>query len=341
MGTMKMQLNFYDKLEQAILANQAFVLLRKPHENQVFLYVQDHSDEQKVIFHSFDSKIERVISDQCPSSILEVDFDIALDIQLNKNMVASELTKSAYERVIDETIRKIENSNIRKIVMSRRKVHENQGYHVLKSYRNLLRQQPTALVFLWHFPGHETWLGATPELLLSQKNNHLKTVSLAATKLPTAEWSEKEFDEQQIVTDFILNCFEGIERVKTIGPETVQVGQFQHLKTYVSGDKPENFPIESLLEKLHPTPALCGLPKKDAFEYIVHNEGYPREFYAGYIGLVSKNTQEYFVNLRSAQLHENQIWLYVGGGITKESVPENEWSETELKAGTILNALVK
>lgn len=336
---MEMTLDFSAKLAQAVQENLPFALLRKPEENQVFLYVQDDTAQQKISFHSFDSAIERSISDQNPAVISSKEFDFDFELKLTETVDGGGLTQMEYEKIIQNTVAEIQQSNTRKVVMSRRKVQENLSYHVLKSYRNLMEQQPNALVFLWHYPEKETWLGATPELLLSQKGNQLNTVSLAATKLPSASWMEKEFDEQQIVTDFILDCFKGTENLQSIGPETVQAGKFQHLKTYISAEIPENFTIENLLKKLHPTPALCGLPKKAAFDYIVEHEGYDREFYAGYIGIQTKNSKTYFVNLRSAQLFSNQIWVYVGGGITAESVPEKEWMETELKSGTILNAL--
>ena len=96
------------------------------------------------------------------------------------------------------------------------------------------------------------------------------------------------------------------------------------------------------MKKLHPTPAVCGLPKKEAFEFIQENEGYDRGFYAGYLGIDSqRRTKEYFVNLRSAEFCQNQIKIYVGGGVTAESNPQKEWEETELKSGTIGNSLIE
>ncbi|HLV50467.1 MAG TPA: chorismate-binding protein, partial [Flavobacterium sp.] len=103
---------------------------------------------------------------------------------------------------------------------------------------------------------------------------------------------------------------------------------------------PNDFDVKNLIQNLHPTPAVCGLPKKEAFDFIWENEGYNREFYTGFIGIEKENMKDYFVNLRCAQIFQNQIQIYVGGGITAESNPEKEWEETELKSGTIGNALV-
>lgn len=330
---------FSIKLEQAIVGKHPFVLLRKPNENKVYLYVQDGSEENQIVLHSFDSNIEKEISDAAPLSISQEKFDFNFKIELDKSTSNETLPQTDYEKIIQETIDTIQTSSIRKVVMSRRKVVGNQTYNVLNSYKNLMDQHTSALVFLWVNPNEEVWMGATPELLLNKFGKHIQTVSLAATKRPEDQWTEKEIDEQQIVTDFILDCISDTENQKAIGPETVRAGKFEHLKTYISAEISEDYPLEELLARLHPTPALCGLPKQAAFDYIVNNERYDREFYSGYIGLIHGEQREYYVNLRSAQWFSDVICIYVGGGITATSRANKEWQETELKSSTILNAL--
>lgn len=330
---------FEQKLIGAIHEKIPFALIRKPDEERVFLFVNQNKGAHRLLMHSFDSKLEKYIqTDELQSiSVADFNFDFELDLPTT-NQIANQ-SQSEYEHLIQKTIDDIRNSDLLKVVMSRQNRIENKAYHLLKSYKNLLLQHPSALVFLWHWPDAETWMGATPELLLSQVGNQVNTVSLAGTKRPEVEWTPKEIEEQQIVTDFILDGFSSVQKVKTRGPETIQAGKFQHLKTYISGEIYSDFPIADLLAKLHPTPALCGMPKQASFEYIVQNEAYPREFYAGYIGLENPDSKTYFVNLRSAQFYKNQIHLYVGGGITADSQADKEWQETELKSSTILNAL--
>ena len=333
--------SFSDKLKTALDSHLHFALFRKPNENEVNLYVQDDSSSAKrFLFHSFDSKIEKVIADENPRKISVDEFHFDFELNLKNSTDFKPLHQEEYQDLIQKTIDAIRSDAVRKVVMSRLKIVENLNFNLLKSFSNLLNQHPSALVFLWHNPNQETWMGATPELLLSQEGREVKTVSLASTKLPENEWSAKEYDEQQIVTDFILNCFSDVQNVEVKGPKTVQAGKFQHLKSYISGEIPSNYSMKNLLRKLHPTPALCGMPKKEAFDYIVENEGYSRQFYSGYIGIENPEKKEYFVNLRSAQIFKDTIWIYVGGGITADSHPEKEWKETKLKSGTILNALV-
>lgn len=332
--------SFHSKLEEAVEQNLAFCLIRKPNEVVIELFVQDHSSENRIFMHSFDSTQEKFIADADSISIPVHEFKFDSKLKYPKAKEFHPKTEVEYQELIQQTIEDIQNSDLKKVVISRKKQVENFGISIFETYRNLLNQHPNALVFLWQNPEEETWIGATPELLVSQENNKVKTVSLAGTKLPESEWTEKEMEEQQIVTDFIVTNFRGLHNLKVNGPETTQAGKFQHLKTYISAEVSEDFSLKKLLKEMHPTPALCGMPKQDTFEYILQKEGYDREFYSGYIGIEKVDSKQYFVNLRSAQIFEDKIWIYVGGGITAESNPKKEWMETELKSGTILNSLV-
>lgn len=339
MSTDEFEFSFQQQLENALLEEKAFVIFRKPGEEEVNLFVNQGTGSHRFLMHSFNSEMEKVISTSIPTKILQEKFQAKFRLNLNCAPEFISKTQKEYESLIQFTVDSLQNTELQKVVISRLKVVDNPGFNWGESFAELLKAHPTALVFLWHNPGDETWLGATPELLLKQKANTVHTVSLAGTKLPDAEWTEKEYEEQKIVTDFIVANFSEVQNLEVVGPETVQAGKFQHLKTYISGEIPTGFPTDTLLKKLHPTPALCGMPKKKAFEFIQSNEGYERGFYSGYLGIESDDSKEYFVNLRSAQVFKDKIWIYVGGGITADSNPEKEWMETELKSGTILNSL--
>ncbi len=91
---------------------------------------------------------------------------------------------------------------------------------------------------------------------------------------------------------------------------------------------------------MHPTPAVCGIPLDSAKQFIKQTEGYDRKYYTGFLGPCNVNGKtNLFVNLRCAELFANNINLYIGGGITKDSIPEKEWEETELKSKTLLSVL--
>lgn len=330
-----------ENLQQAIDQNIPLVLVNKPNSTQIQLYIDQQKGENCVLLHRFDSKKQIEIR---TSEIIEIElnqFEFSSNLNLNSLHQNLGLDHEAYLQLLEKTIEELKQNPIHKIVISRLKAIPNENYNLFHSFLELAKTHPSALVYLWHRPNAETWIGATPELLLSQNGNQVQTVSLAGTKSPEKDWTPKELLEQQIVTDYIISNFEGLSNIQVKGPETVQAGKFQHLKSYISGEISEHFELKNLLDKLHPTPAVCGLPKKEAFDFILQNEGYDRDFYSGYIGIENPEEKQYFVNLRCAQVFADQVALYLGGGILANSIPENEWLETELKSTTIKNGLVQ
>ena len=136
---------------------------------------------------------------------------------------------------------------------------------------------------------------------------------------------------RSVLSEFYIN------NIKEIGPETAKAGQLVHIKTQLEFPK-ENIKnrIGQFIEKLHPTPAVCGLPVKDSLELILETEGYDREYYTGYLGPFNPDEKiDLYVNLRCLQAFDNGVVLYAGGGITPESNAIKEWEETRLKIQTL------
>jgi isochorismate synthase len=93
-----------------------------------------------------------------------------------------------------------------------------------------------------------------------------------------------------------------------------------------------------MLQLLHPTSAVCGMPKEPALQFILDNEKHSRAFYSGFLGPVNVASETHiFVNLRCMQIYTDKAVLYAGAGITADSDPQKEWEETELKCLTLLN----
>ena len=166
----------------------------------------------------------------------------------------------------------------------------------------------------------------------------MKTVALAGTKSisENREWTNKEKLEHQLVVDYI------VEKLSELNPgaegtETIQLGEIQHLQTKISAELETKTALTKICDTLHPTPAVCGIPKDKARKFILENEGYDRSFYTGYFGLISAERSEIFVNLRCARLYKNSAAVYVGGGLLAESDPEKEWEETVLKSKALFS----
>ncbi len=239
----------------------------------------------------------------------------------------------------------LSNGQLSKVILSRAmKGPEIKKHQIVELFEALTKKYPHAFVYAFSSPHGGTWLGAGPELLLKRNNNSLSTVALAGT-LPNNErfvWGEKEKTEQHLVTDYIENVLvhHEADNIEYAQPTTVSAGQVKHLCTTF------DFELENingnhigLLYDLHPTPAVCGLPKEDAYQLISDTEKHDRQFYAGFLGPIEDKQFEFYVNIRCLKVEKGQSWLYIGGGLTEDSEAEKEWQETELKAQTLLSVL--
>lgn len=272
-----------------------------------------------------------------------------------KSFTGNSADRSNFEQLIQTSIQQIEAGLFEKIVPSRSKsVDLPDSFDVLEAFQKLCDVYPNAMVSLISIPTVGTWLGATPELLVCVEGKSIfKTVALAGTKifeeginLKNVAWTQKEIEEQALVSRYIINNFKKIRlrEFEEHGPKTVVAGNLMHLKTEFSVDmKATNFPQlgSVMLNLLHPTSAVCGMPLETSLEFLQQHEGYDREFYSGYLGPVNVNTNiNIFVNLRCMQLYEGRAIVYAGAGVTIDSVPEHEWEETEMKLNTLLKVII-
>ena len=195
------------------------------------------------------------------------------------------------------------------------------------------------------------WLTATPEILLEGSGQQWRTIALAGTmKLvgdqlngegETVAWSTKNIEEQRVVATYIAECLEQFTGdFREEGPRTVRAADLVHLRSDFTFTLHANDRIGDLLHALHPTPAVCGLPKREAFRFIVRNEHRPRRYYSGFMGMLDPQAATHlYVSLRCMNIDENRYHLYAGGGLLKESTEEQEWQETEAKLETMRRLL--
>lgn len=254
-------------------------------------------------------------------------------------------SEKAHVELLYRTIEVIKQNNWGKVVIARAQTHQQQ-LNIWDLYITLVSKYKSACVYLFTSKQTGTWIGATPEVLLSAENNILKTMSLAGTrkKAEEATFTAKEDEEQQMVSDYIENILrksKGVKNLKVSAKEKTLAGDLVHFKTSFTAQAETDFEAKELLKKLNPTPAVAGFPKKEAIEFILANENFDRSFYAGYFGLKNGNNFNYYVNLRCMQIFENSYVLYAGGGITKDSDAEAEYEETEAKMNTLKSVIDK
>lgn len=271
-------------------------------------------------------------------------FALAEVRQRKPSTLPSETSQKEYREKFSKYAEAFEKGLLKKAILSaiiRERKPEN--FSAVDFFYRLCEKYPGAFCYLLFHPDHGTWCGATPEVLVEESKGIYHTVALAGTQpcnsTKNYDWQEKEKEEQGLVSDHIRKTLQdsGATDIKESSPYTVRAGEVVHLKT----DFRFNFerPVKELLESLHPTPAVAGLPVSQSIDLINRTESHNRDLYSGYLGILSGTRVNVFVNLRCMQIGTEDVALYVGGGLTAKSDVESEWMETRLKAKTLLNLL--
>ena len=320
-------------------------IFRLPFEEK-FILIHHHEAAKNVAsffpftngktIHLQAENLEVCTSEELKSSFFEVENFPEMNAELNIPQHEEYLQK------LEKAIEIIKQNNLPKLVISRPIAREISSINLEETYQLLCKKYPNTLCYLL-ISGEEIWIGATPEILgkFNKKTHEFFTMSLAGTLPINEEWSEKEIEEQKPVTHYIseiLKKYVTLSEVEESETYNHISGNIKHLRTDFTA-KIEDNKLEELIEELHPTPAICGIPKEFCKEKIIEIEKYNREFYAGYIKIETEEEIYYFVNLRCAKIYKNQVIAFAGGGITALSSPEKEWRETELKSQAILNHL--
>lgn len=314
--------------------------------------VNDTTIEQEVFEKHYLTKFEEAI-EQVKTNIIHPNFTGS-----EKNF--GRYNEKLFTQMVANAIKSIENGEVQKVVLSNTKnIILPNTFEVVEAFKKLCIAYPNAFVSLVYLPEyHCFWLGATPETLVSMdKDGKFRTMSLAGTQSAMDEngknlsageirWSHKEIEEQAFVSRYIIECFKKIRlrEYYESGPKTVQAGNLMHLRTdYMVDTQALNFPQLGtvMLELLHPTSAVCGMPKAAALRIIAQQELHDREFYSGFLGPVNMQEESHlFVNLRTMKIVGNQATLYAGCGITEDSNPVKEWHETEMKIETLMGVII-
>lgn len=214
------------------------------------------------------------------------------------------------------------------------------------------QRYPRLFIALVSLPDGTCWLTATPEILLEGVGDEWRTVALAGTmRLKEDElngegehvcWSTKNIQEQRYVATYIAECLEQFtSEFSEEGPFSVRAANLVHLRSDFTFTLPSNDHLGDLLQALYPTPAVCGLPKRETFHFITHNEHTPRLYYSGFQGWLGEEETHLYVSLRCMKVEDRRYYLYAGGGLLKDSTEEQEWQETEAKLETMRGLLVK
>lgn len=321
------------------------IYFKFPFDEQLY-FTDENSNTNSINFHSFNNAEKIDIA----GKVIEKDLSEFENLEISSQILPEDETQfiaetqEEYLQKLEEVIKIIKENNLPKLVLSRRKIFTDfTEINLKESFNNLCRNYPNAFKYLF-FDGETSWMGAFSEVLgkFNKSTHEFETMSIAGTIPVSDEWTEKEIDEQKPVSSYIRNTLTKYATLSEVQEsETYDhiSGNIKHLKTdFKIKINPED--LDSIIKELHPTPAVCGIPKDFCREIIEKVEKFPRELYAGYIKIETEDYIQYFVNLRCARLYKNSVHLFVGGGITAQSNPEKEWQETELKSEAVLKNLV-
>ncbi|MEM0940933.1 MAG: chorismate-binding protein [Bacteroidota bacterium] len=273
--------------------------------------------------------------------------------ELNPDSSFPNALPNSFKELVQQAIEEIKLGQFQKVVLSRYEdLNIPEGFSSWNFFQLVCNEYPNAFCSLSFIPEKGLWVGATPELLISNNEYAFQTVALAGTKklkenqsLSEITWTQKEIEEQAFVSRYIINCFKKL-RLREFyehGPKAIKAGHLAHLKTMFRVNYQEILFEEledQMVELLHPTSAVCGMPIETTKPWILSHEGYDREFYAGFLGPVNfERSTDLFVNLRCAKISNDCIRFYAGAGITEDSNPKKEFEETVLKMNVLKNLM--
>lgn len=259
----------------------------------------------------------------------------------------------AWKREMDQTLSFIESGRVKKLVPSRRQaLIANEPFSPKDILLNLIDGKAQGTVFLYRY-GDVFFCGCTPELLIRKKGDRVESMCLAGTaaigesdeeRARLADFlmnDEKNRKEHDYVVRFIRevfdrNCYQ-VEIPKE--PSILALKHVQHLYTPARARIMEGVSLYSLMEQLHPTPALAGLPVGEALMSLREIEDYNRGFFGGAVGVIDAHDNgEFSVAIRSGVFDGEAGWIYAGCGVVEESETSSEFAEIDMKFQTILSA---
>lgn len=342
---------FFSTVSRHFQSELPFVLYKYPGDGSINallqsnseLHILDSMEQRGFIMAPFKKGEDVVLIPQKFSKHMTCDIATLRRDSIKRELQLDSINRQAHLTIVEKGVQAIKRGAFEKVVLSREQRIKLPDLDCLEFYKNLALNYPDAFCYIWYHPKVGLWMGASPETLIEVCDQKLRTMALAATigdrGQEIVHWGEKEKQEQSLVTVAILDALKDYcTQIEVAELQTVKAAKLYHLQTKISAIL--NGDLGSLIHELHPTPAVCGLPKLEAARFIEENECYNRSYYTGYLGTINIEQQaKLFVNLRCMQYFENELILYVGGGITSDSIPTLEWDETVNKGKTILDVI--
>ncbi|MDY3914872.1 MAG: isochorismate synthase [Phocaeicola sp.] len=334
----------------------SWAIYRKPHEKEVHI-LSLGKVEKYTSLSMLKDKTGFVMAPFLPTDVYPICLYPIVDIQnswetaaqiannidigsFGNTSTSGKESKEEYGLIFDACIEALNTHTLQKVVLSSRRTLPY-AIEVWESYKRACDTFDAMYISLLCLEDCGVWIGASPELLLSIDGDQGRTVALAGTQerytQESSTWDKKNIREQALVSSYIENVLSAYATdVQHSEPYTATAGKLQHRKTDFNFRLNAMNRIGELLESLHPTPAVCGLPKEKALSFITSHEYYDRGYYTGFLGVLNRQGKtELYVNLRCMQLFADKTQLYGGSGLLPTSDKESEWIEINKKMDTL------
>jgi menaquinone-specific isochorismate synthase len=255
--------------------------------------------------------------------------------------------QAGYRSALDRALELVEHGELQKLVLAvRQQLVLDAPLDPLSLLSHLRRSQPGSCRFLWQRSERDALVGASPERLLTLRQGQLRSDALAGTA-PLGEpaddllQSRKDRHEHELVVETITSVLQkaGLEPRRPRRPRLARHGSLVHLHTPITASLRGQAPL-TLAEALHPTPAVAGLPRREAMAWLRSLEPFERGHYAAPIGWIdTEGDTDLRVAIRSGTLRGRQLELTAGAGLVRGSHPERELQEVTLKLGVLQQQL--
>ncbi|MCS6808364.1 MAG: isochorismate synthase [Bacteroidota bacterium] len=258
-----------------------------------------------------------------------------------------------WRRNVRVALREIESGRIEKVVLARRATMLcRKMLDPLRLLHQLMPYSQHTTAFLLSLTSDAAMIGTTPEMLYKRSGNIITTEAIAGTRRRGSTPSDDERMSQELYTSakdrrehaavqrYVAAVLDEITESFTIGSvDVLQLAHLQHLYAECSGKLRPEIDDAAIIARLHPTPAVGGLPRPPALSLLERIEGFDRGWYAAPVGWLNAHAAEFAVAIRSALVAERCVHAFSGAGIVAGSEPETEWQEIEMKITPILSAL--
>jgi anthranilate synthase component 1 len=277
-----------------------------------------------------------------------------LDESFSFSKPISETTKNHFISKVKKAKNYVHEGEVFQVVISRKFIFKVKGDPIIL-YENLRKLNPSP--YMYFFRRKKRFIiGSSPEMLLRVINDKIETFPIAGTRPITEKESEnkklekellsdkKELAEHTMLVDLARNDLGRVCKFGSVQPKELMIvkrfSHVQHIVSHITGDLYSKYDCFDAFRSLFPAGTVSGAPKVRAMEVISELEESSRGPYAGALGYFSFNRCcDFAIIIRSLFINRNNAYIQAGAGIVMDSIPSNEYHETEHKAGALFSAM--